>query len=969
MKVLKIPIFCFLFITLALFFNCGQISLLFIDKDVQYLHDYRNIPGVTKEDIAAIEEMKKQKLTFTYGTMLCGEAFRFLDGSRGGFSVMFCDMLSEMFKMHFEHKFYDWDALIQALDNKELDFSGELTATKERRERYFMTDAIYERTIKIFTNRFVDIHEIAEIRPLRYAFLEDTITSEQVKNVTSQPFKTVYVSDYETAAEKLRRKEIDAFFEEAPAIYYFEEYDFITIDDYFPLIFSPVSMTTSNPDYAAIIRVVQKFLENDGIYHLAKMYSKGNKDYMRHKLEVLLSIEERAYIKDLLARGESVKVAALSDNYPLSFFNDSEDEMQGVAIDILNGISKLTGLRFEIEHTPNLPAEELLEHLRSGQVSMITNISNHEDNKKDFLIAVNPYAFDKFALLTSAEHPDIELNQILYSTIGLVKDSEPAQIFKIWFPNANNVRYYNTFDEAFEAIERFDIDFVMASSNILLSQTNYREQPNFKASIVLDHQMLASFGFNKNNEMLKSIIHKAQLLVETNVINDSWTRRVFNYRDMMLRSLIPFIILIFILFIILFTALLLSYIKNKKMGKNLEHLVEVRTHELEVQTGMAKEASSAKSFFLARMSHEIRTPLNAIIGMAHIAGNSVKNPDKVLHSINEITTSSSHLLAILNDVLDMSKIESGKFEIAKESFNLIAAFSEVSSIIQQRCKEKYITFETNYKSVPDMFLIGDKLRLNQVLINLLGNSVKFTEIKGHVEFYADVLEETESNIKIAFQVKDNGIGMSKEVQEKIFSAFEQADRNTSSRFGGTGLGLSISQNLVRLMGGEITVESELGKGAVFRFNLSFIKADAGTEIQTEKTIDNVDLTGKRILLVEDIEVNRIILKELLSSTNVEIDDAEDGLQAVNMFMKSEPGYYDLIFMDVQMPLMDGYEATAQIRNAERSDSASIPIVAMTANAYQEDINKALAAGMNGHLSKPIEINTVLHTLANILLKD
>jgi PAS domain S-box-containing protein len=379
----------------------------------------------------------------------------------------------------------------------------------------------------------------------------------------------------------------------------------------------------------------------------------------------------------------------------------------------------------------------------------------------------------------------------------------------------------------------------------------------------------------------------------------------------------------------------------------------------------AQAASKAKSEFLARISHEIRTPLNAIIGMTHIARNSVSDTQKTRSSLDEITTASSHLLNILNDVLDMAKIESGKFEIIREPFYLGSALLEVSSIISQRCKDKYIVFEHNIKELSDTYLVGDKLRLNQVLINILGNAVKFTPVDGRITFHIEIMADTPEEIKLKFILSDNGIGMSEDQVERLFVAFEQADNTIASRFGGTGLGLAISQNLVNLMGGNISVQSELHVGSTFSFELGFPKAETPPEVQRKSDVDTLDLSARRILLAEDVEINRIILRELLVYTGIIIEEAVDGQHALDMFRLSPVGYYDLIFMDIQMPVMDGYEATREIRSLDRPDAKTVSIIAMTANAYQEDINKALGVGMNGHISKPIDLHIVLRTLADI----
>jgi PAS domain S-box-containing protein len=385
----------------------------------------------------------------------------------------------------------------------------------------------------------------------------------------------------------------------------------------------------------------------------------------------------------------------------------------------------------------------------------------------------------------------------------------------------------------------------------------------------------------------------------------------------------------------------------------------------------ALEASRAKGDFLSHMSHEIRTPLNAIIGMTRITRDSLGNPEKAAKSIDQVMLASAHLLELLNDVLDMSKIESGKFEIANESFDLQEILEEVRSIINERCREKLIHFKIsqNEQGGERLRLLGDKLRLKQVLINLLGNAVKFTNQEGRIILSVNKKEETADAVALDFAVIDDGIGMTEEQMKHLFNAFEQADSSIAGRFGGTGLGLAISQNLVKLMGGNIAVESKLNEGTAFRFALTLSKAAAEDEAgETEEETINLDLAGKHILLAEDIEVNRMIIAEMLASSQVDITQAVDGKDAAEKFGASPLHFFDLIFMDIQMPVMDGYEAAHAIRGMNREDAAELPIIAMTANAYQEDINMALAAGMNGHVAKPIDFDRVKKLLYDILVK-
>ncbi|MDR0454010.1 MAG: response regulator [Deferribacteraceae bacterium] len=420
---------------------------------------------------------------------------------------------------------------------------------------------------------------------------------------------------------------------------------------------------------------------------------------------------------------------------------------------------------------------------------------------------------------------------------------------------------------------------------------------------------------------------------------------------------------IILIFAFVITVALLC--RNRRIYRRLDKIVKERTHELELQTQAAQVASKSKSIFLASMSHEIRTPLNAIIGMASIAKNSIPDPDKTLESINHIITASHHLLSILNDVLDMSKIESGKLELASRPFSCLSAYNDVTKIIMPRCLDKNILLITGIDKMKDLILVGDKMRIDQILLNLLGNAVKFTHEGGEINFQVNISEEDDENVKLNFSISDTGIGMTEEQMEKLFVPFEQTSTHVAAKFGGTGLGLSISQNLAGMMGGVIKVESKLGIGSKFFFDLRLKKGETIVDTSTEDKVK--DFKGKKILLVEDIQINRIIIKEMLTPAGIMVEEAENGKLALEMFSKSPYKYYDLIFMDIQMPIMDGYEATKEIRMLNRPDAGVVPIIAMTANAYKEDIEEALYSGMDGHLPKPVDITNVMKTLTMFII--
>ena len=384
----------------------------------------------------------------------------------------------------------------------------------------------------------------------------------------------------------------------------------------------------------------------------------------------------------------------------------------------------------------------------------------------------------------------------------------------------------------------------------------------------------------------------------------------------------------------------------------------------------AEAANRAKSDFLSKMSHEMRTPMNAIIGMTQIAKSSGNAGNKD-YCLGRIENASTHLLGVINDILDMSKIESGKFELSYQAFNLRKMISSIVDVISFRVDEKKQKFNLDIdEKLPDA-LISDDQRISQVIVNLLSNAVKFTPQGGQISLRAVFeSENTEDNVCIIrFEVSDTGIGISKENQARIFDSFEQAESNTSREFGGTGLGLSISKSIVEMLGGCIWLESEPGRGTTFAFNIRAERSEDFVSPEAEDTdfepgIDGC-FAGRCVLLAEDIEINREIVISMLENTELTIECAENGKIACELF-SAEPELYDMILMDINMPVMDGMTATKNIRNLDFAKAREVPIVAMTANVFREDIETYMQAGMNEHIGKPINFTDVLKVLHKYL---
>ena len=387
----------------------------------------------------------------------------------------------------------------------------------------------------------------------------------------------------------------------------------------------------------------------------------------------------------------------------------------------------------------------------------------------------------------------------------------------------------------------------------------------------------------------------------------------------------------------------------------IQNKINLQRHDLSAQ---------AKSDFLARMSHEIRTPMNGIIGMTEIALREEQSEQKRVECLKKIENASNYLLGLLNDILDMSKIESGKMRLVMERCNLAKLLESLEPLLEPKMKEKQIHFTQNITLQHDWFLC-DELRINQVLMNLLSNAIKYSRDNGNVKL--TVTEgKTEGEVsEIYFEVQDDGIGIAKEKQQLIFQSFEQADQSQNARKQGTGLGLAISSRLVHMMDADIGLESEPDKGSTFYFTLQ-LHWVTGEQTVTSAPVTRKDFTGKRVLIVEDNELNMEIARNILEECKITVEEAHNGKEAVERMEKVAPGYYDLILMDIMMPVMDGLEATRAIRKIEREDCKTVPIVAMSANAFDEDVKQSLASGMNGHISKPISISRMEKMLAEVL---
>lgn len=402
--------------------------------------------------------------------------------------------------------------------------------------------------------------------------------------------------------------------------------------------------------------------------------------------------------------------------------------------------------------------------------------------------------------------------------------------------------------------------------------------------------------------------------------------------------------------------------------EDVARVEKAKQGQLEEALLMAKEASYAKSRFLASMSHEIRTPMNAIIGLNTIIKEEIDNHSQVLDCSEKLDSASKYLLALLNDILDMSQIESGNMTLAHQEFAIDKFWDNVNMLAKAQADIASVTYLFVRKNTIQGMYVGDATRLQQILINLINNAIKFTSVGGYVRVTADEWEEEDGKAGLRVEVEDNGIGISKEFLPEVFGTFKQQHAEDTTVYKGSGLGLSIAQNFARMMDGDITVRSEEGVGTTFvvTVKLDFDRTAATRAEEKEETSCERDFTGKKVLLVEDHPLNTIVAKSLLAKRGFEVVHAQNGEEAVRCFVESGKREYDVILMDIRMPVMDGIEASMKIRELKRKDAKEIPIIAMTANAYEEDRQRTSEAGMNAHLAKPIDPSQLFKTLGDFI---
>jgi len=1059
---------------------------------------YRDIPGVTEEEIAAIEALHEQGGSFTYGMLPNTETFLDANGEIRGYSALLCNWLTNLFGITFTPKHYTWAGLLEGLASGEVDFTGDLTANDERRKTYIMTDAMAQRSIKYFRIAGTPLPaEIAKTRLPRYALQVGTTITEDVKFYAEGRFEPIYIMEYDEAYELLKAGKVDVIITENVQEAFFDHYGDIAISDFFPLIYSPVSFSTQNPKLAPFISVVQKALENRSARYLNELYDKGYQEYLRRKLSLRLTANELEYINN----NPVIPFAAEYDNYPISFFSVHYNEWQGICFDVLKDIEILTGLKFSVVNNKEAEFHDLVEKLENGDAYILSELIMTADRQNRFIWPSNSFMTERSVLISRVDHRNVNINRIYSENVGLSKGTAHSEFFYKWFPNHPNTTIFESQAAAFDALLKGDVDMVMNSYSTLLYLTNYQELADFKANIIFDNSFESTFGLNKDQQILRSIIDKALELVDTRTISEQWRHKTYDYRIKVAQAQRPWLIGSIVLSLCVLALVVILFANSRQEGKVLEELVEKRTQELALQTttlttlfnsipdliftknadlhfmhcnkaflehfgkrmedligksdadglgvsdemamhynekdrevmregrivafeehipsingtnplyettkiplmldgtvigvmGIAHDitvrkemaeaalaASRSKSSFLANMSHEIRTPMNAILGVTEILIHDEALPKNVEEGLGKIYTSCNLLLGIIDDILDFSKIEAGKLDIMPAEYKVASLINDTVHLNMMRIESKPIEFELQIDENIPAKLIGDELRIKQILNNLLSNAFKYTDSgKVTLTVSAKSAPEKEEGTVLWFSVKDTGHGMTKDQLERMFEEYSRFNKMANRTIGGTGLGLAITQRLINLMCGEIHAESKLHKGTLFSVGLPQGMVDdevLGAEIaanlrQFRTNYISQQKSGPKIvrdpmpygsvLIVDDVETNLYVAVGLMKLYRLQIDTAMSGREALAKIKNGKT--YDIVFMDHMMPEMDGIMTTKYLRKLGYTE----PIVALTANAVAGQADIFLQNGFDDFISKPIDIRQ-LNSILNKLVRD
>ena len=673
--------------------------------------------------------------------------------------------------------------------------------------------------------------------------------------------------------------------------------------------------------------------------------------------------------KSWLEEHGDIRMGFLNNDPAIFSMDETTGKLTGMLPEYVSYAKDCLGnqtLKFNIQDYDDY--DEMLQALQNHEIDMIFYAGRNPDiaEKKGYTLTNTAWTYSLMAVTDEKN-----FNEDRVYTVAVPKEKEALkQQLTFSYPQWNLVDY-DSFEEAAEMITNEKADcFLMGASQAMV----YDNNRDFK-SVPLTKTMEACLAVKGGEETLLSILNKtlkgmpSGMLTSALAIYDSTADKV-TFLDFVKDNMLAFFLATgfsALSIIVIILVLLRKARKAEAAAKLAANDTQKLNEKLEIALKKAEDASLAKTSFLNNMSHDIRTPMNVILGYAQLMENELNGKDipEVLEHLEKLQQSGNLLLSIINNVLDMARIESGRMEIDENYCRIEDVWKSLFAVFDEKARKKNISLHYTM-NVEHEHVLTDVTKVKEILVNILSNAIKYTPAGGSVMVYVDELPCDESGYMIVrIRISDTGIGMSQDYLTKIFEAFTREKNTTKSKIAGTGLGMSIVKNYVDLLGGTIDVESELGKGSTFTVTLKHRIADERYYVKKhieESGTGNEILEGRNILLAEDNDLNAEIAEAILERAGLRIERVENGIQCVNRILKMPAGTYDMIFMDIQMPQMDGYKATQTIRNLPDKDKACIPIIAMTANAFAEDKKKTMEAGMNAHLSKPLNVPELMDTI-------
>ena len=702
-------------------------------------------------------------------------------------------------------------------------------------------------------------------------------------------------------------------------------------------------------------------LDQDSPFFKADMYKK----YFTLDYNQSLTGGEKSWLEE---HGD-IRMGFLNNDPAIFSMDETTGKLTGMLSEYVSYAKECLGnqtLKFNIQDYDDY--DEMLQALQNHEIDMIFYAGRNPDiaEKKGYALTNTVWSYN---LMTVTDEKNFDEGNVY--TVAVPKEKEALkQQLTFSYPQWNLVDY-DSFEEAAEMITNEKADcFLMGASQAMV----YDNNRDFK-SVPLTKTMEACFAVKGGEGTLLSILNKtlkgmpSGMLTSAIAIYDSTADKV-TFLDFVKDNMLAFFLATgfsALSIIVIILVLLRKARKAEAAAKLAANDTQKLNEKLEIALKKAEDVSLAKTSFLNNMSHDIRTPMNVILGYAQLMENELNGKDipEALEHLEKLQQSGNLLLSIINNVLDMARIESGRMEIDENYCRIEDVWKSLFAVFDEKARKKNISLHYTM-NVEHEHVLTDVTKVKEILVNILSNAIKYTPAGGSVMVYVDELPCDESGYMIVrIRISDTGIGMSRDYLTKIFEAFTREKNTTKSKIAGTGLGMSIVKNYVDLLGGTIDVESELGKGSTFTVTLKHRIADERyyvkkhiEEIETESEI----LEGRNILLAEDNDLNAEIAEAILKRAGLTIERVENGIQCVNRILEMPAGTYDMIFMDIQMSEMDGYKATQAIRNLTDKDKACIPIIAMTANAFAEDKRKTMEAGMNAHLSKPLNVPELMDTV-------